>query len=77
MDDFAIRKGHTYNTGIHDLKNNTLLDIALGRTFEELMQSDCRSFSCESLRYRSIPKRKERSIIYSTGLYTQKAKTKL
>ena len=27
MDDFSIRKGHTYNTGLHDLRNGTLLDI--------------------------------------------------
>jgi transposase len=31
VDDFAIRKGHTYNTGIHDLKGETLLDLLSGR----------------------------------------------
>lgn len=36
MDDFAIRKGHTYNTGIHDLRNGTLLEIIPGRRLEEL-----------------------------------------
>ena len=36
MDDFAIRKGHTYNTGIHDLRNGTLLEIIPGRKLEEL-----------------------------------------
>jgi len=38
MDDFAIRKGHTYNTGLHDLRNGTLLDIIPGRTIEELQK---------------------------------------
>ncbi len=36
MDDFAIRKGHTYNTGFHDLRNGTFLDIIPGRTIHEL-----------------------------------------
>lgn len=36
IDDFAIRKGHTYNTGLHDLRNGTFLDIIPGRTIEEL-----------------------------------------
>jgi transposase len=36
MDDFAIRKGHTYNTGVHDLRGETFLDIIPGRTLEEL-----------------------------------------
>lgn len=36
IDDFAIRKGHTYNTGIHNLRGETLLDILPGRTLEEL-----------------------------------------
>jgi len=36
IDDFAIKKGHTYNTGIHDLKGGTLLDIMPGRKLEEL-----------------------------------------
>lgn len=36
IDDLAIRKDHTYNTGIHDLRNGTLLEIILGRKFEEL-----------------------------------------
>lgn len=36
IDDFAIRKGHTYNTGIHDLRNGTLLEIIPGRKLEEL-----------------------------------------
>src|SRR5690606_10408207 len=36
IDDFAIRKGHTYNTGLHDLKGGTFLDIIPGRTLEEL-----------------------------------------
>lgn len=36
IDDFAIRKGHTYNTGLHDLRNGHFLDIIPGRTIEEL-----------------------------------------
>src|SRR4051812_22654876 len=36
IDDFAIRKGHTYNTGLHDLRGNTLLDVIPGRTVSGL-----------------------------------------
>lgn len=36
IDDFAIRKGHTYNTGLHDLRNGTFLDIIPGRTIDAL-----------------------------------------
>ena len=36
IDDFAIRKGHTYNTGLHDLRNGTFLDVIPGRTIKEL-----------------------------------------
>ena len=36
IDDFAIRKGHNYNTGIHDLSGETFLDVIPGRTIEEL-----------------------------------------
>lgn len=36
IDDFAIRKGHTYNTGLHDLKGGHFLDIISGRTGDEL-----------------------------------------
>ncbi|MFK4435524.1 ISL3 family transposase [Paenibacillus sp. RC21] len=36
VDDFAIRKGHTYNTGIHNLRGEALLDILPGRKLEEL-----------------------------------------
>ncbi|SFP68444.1 Transposase [Salibacterium halotolerans] len=36
LDDFAIRKGHTYNTGLHDLRGETFLDVIPGRTKEEL-----------------------------------------
>lgn len=36
LDDFAIRKGHTYNTGLHDLRNGAFLDIIPGRTILEL-----------------------------------------
>lgn len=36
VDDFAIKKGHTYNTGIHDLRGETLLDFFPGRKLEDL-----------------------------------------
>lgn len=36
VDDFAIRKGHTYNTGIHNLKGETLLDLLPGRKLNDL-----------------------------------------
>lgn len=36
IDDFAIKKGHTYNTGIHNLKGETMLDLLPGRKLEEL-----------------------------------------
>ncbi|HJV15873.1 MAG TPA: ISL3 family transposase [Bacillales bacterium] len=36
IDDFAIRKGHTYNTGLHDLRGGSFLDVIPGRTLEEL-----------------------------------------
>lgn len=36
VDDFAIKKGHTYNTGIHNLKGETMLDLLLGRKLEAL-----------------------------------------
>jgi transposase len=38
LDDFVIRKGHTYNTGIHDLRNETLLHIIPGRKLEDLRE---------------------------------------
>jgi transposase len=38
IDDFAIRKGHTYNTGIHNLRGETLLDILPGRKLDELRE---------------------------------------
>ncbi len=37
IDDFAIRKGHKYNTGLHDLKGGSFLQLIPGRTYEELM----------------------------------------
>jgi transposase len=37
IDDFAIRKGHTYNTGLHDLRGEAFLDIIPGRTLKELL----------------------------------------
>jgi transposase len=36
VDDFAIKKGHTYNTGIHNLRGETLLDVLAGRKLEDL-----------------------------------------
>ncbi|MNP02436.1 Transposase [compost metagenome] len=36
IDDFAIKKGHTYNTGIHNLKGGTMLDLLPGRKLEDL-----------------------------------------
>nr|WP_245996225.1 hypothetical protein [Paenibacillus taihuensis] len=27
VDDFAIKKGHTYNTGIHNHRGETMLDL--------------------------------------------------
>ena len=39
IDDFAIRKGHTYNTGIHDLRNGALLTIVRGRKYDELINN--------------------------------------
>lgn len=38
IDDFAIRKGHSYNTGIHDLRNETLLHLVKGRKLNELYE---------------------------------------
>ena len=40
IDDFAIRKGHTYNTGIHDLRNGSLLSVVKGRRCEELLRNE-------------------------------------
>ena len=36
VDDFAIKKGHRYNTGIHNLKGETMLDVWSGRKLEDL-----------------------------------------
>lgn len=36
VDDFATRKGHIYNTGIHDLKGETMLNLLPGRKLEDL-----------------------------------------
>ena len=38
IDDFANRKGHTYNTGFHDLRNGSLLAVTFGRTYSQLTQ---------------------------------------
>ena len=39
IDDFVIRKGHTYNTGFHDLRNGNLLTLVMGRTYQTLIQN--------------------------------------
>lgn len=39
IDDFAIRKRHSYNTVIHDLKRETLLMILKRRTYTELIEN--------------------------------------
>ncbi len=36
IDDFAIKKGNTYNTGIHNLKGETMLDLLPGRKLDDL-----------------------------------------
>ncbi|NEW09876.1 transposase [Paenibacillus sp. SYP-B3998] len=36
VDDFAIKKGHTYNTGIHNHRGETMLDLLPGRKLEDL-----------------------------------------
>ena len=38
IDDFAIMKGHSYNTGIHDLRNETLLHLVKGQKLNELYE---------------------------------------
>ena len=40
IDDFANRKGHTYNTGFHDLRNGSLLAVTFGRSYSQLLQRD-------------------------------------
>lgn len=36
IDGFAIKKGHTYNTRIHNLKGETMLDLLPGRKLDDL-----------------------------------------
>ncbi len=38
IDDFAIRKGHNYNTGIHDLRGETFLALIKGRKLNDLRE---------------------------------------
>lgn len=38
IDDFASKKGHTYNTGIHNLRGETMLDLWAGRKLEHLRE---------------------------------------
>ncbi|RXZ82781.1 hypothetical protein EBB07_09840 [Paenibacillaceae bacterium] len=49
IDDFAIRKGHTYNTGIHNLKGETMLDLLPRRKLEDL-----RAYACEHPQFRIL-----------------------
>ena len=42
IDDFAIKKGHTYNTGIHNLRGETMLDLLAGRKLEDLRTYACK-----------------------------------
>ena len=37
IDDFAVRKGHDYNTAIYDLETNRLINIVKGRTKEDVI----------------------------------------
>lgn len=37
IDDFAVRKGHDYNTVIYDLATNRLIDVVEGRTKEDVI----------------------------------------
>lgn len=39
IDDFGIRKGHTYHTGFYDLRNGSLLTLVMGRTYQTLIQN--------------------------------------
>ncbi|WP_228548390.1 ISL3 family transposase [Sporosarcina obsidiansis] len=54
IDDFAIRKGHTYNTGLHDLRNGTFLDVIKGRTINELETYFHTQYSLCALKPRAI-----------------------
>ncbi|SCY59106.1 Transposase [Paenibacillus polysaccharolyticus] len=54
IDDFAIRKGHTYNTGIHNLRGETLLDILPGRKLEDLRAYACQHAAFSSLRPKAV-----------------------
>ena len=38
IDDFAIKKGHTYITGIHNLRGETMLDLWAGRRLRDLRE---------------------------------------
>lgn len=53
IDDFAIKKGHTYNTGIQNLKGETMLDFLPGRKL-----GDLRAYASEHPQFRMLnPKR--------------------
>lgn len=49
IDDFAIKKGHTYNTGIHNLKGETMLDFLPRRKLDDL-----RAYASEHLSFRML-----------------------
>lgn len=40
IDDFAIRKSHTYHTGFHDLRTGSLLTLVIGRTYQTLIGNE-------------------------------------
>ncbi|WP_281884151.1 transposase [Paenibacillus sp. YYML68] len=49
IDDFSIKKGHRYNTGIHNLRGATMLDVMPGRKLDDL-----RKYASEHPRFRML-----------------------
>lgn len=54
IDDFAIKKGHTYNTGIHNLRGETMLDLLAGRKLEDLRAYACQHPAFLSLKPKAV-----------------------